>query len=55
VKQSLSYLDKLDSPTKAIVIRSYEEAVHITLWFAVIVALCAVVISIFIKEKHLAR
>jgi hypothetical protein len=55
VKESLSYINKLDPTTKSIVIRSYEEAVHITLWFSVAVAASAMVISIFIREKPLAR
>jgi len=30
---------------------SYDEAIHVTFWFSVIMAACAMISAIFIKEK----
>jgi len=55
VKESLSYLDELDSETRAIVLSAYEEAIRMTMFFSLSMALCAVFASLFIKEKELSR
>ncbi|KIJ95956.1 hypothetical protein K443DRAFT_682649 [Laccaria amethystina LaAM-08-1] len=51
VRESLSYLDELDPVTRAMVTTSYDEAIHVTFWFSVIMAACAMISAIFIKEK----
>jgi len=54
VRESLTYIDKLDPPTQVVVRGSYEEAIHVTLWFSVIMAAFGLLSSLFIKEKALA-
>ncbi|KAF8157219.1 member of the major facilitator superfamily [Crassisporium funariophilum] len=53
VRESLHYLDELDPLTRAAVRGSYEEAIHVTLWFSVAMAACGFASSLFIKEKPL--
>jgi hypothetical protein len=55
VRESLTYIHQLDPATKAIVVRSYGEAVHVTLLSSVAVAICAAVACLCIKERPLAR
>jgi hypothetical protein len=55
VRESLSYIDKLDPATAVFVRASYGQAIHTTLWFNVACAACAVLASVFIKEKTLSR
>ncbi|KAK7445738.1 hypothetical protein VKT23_014733 [Stygiomarasmius scandens] len=55
VKESLSYLDELDPETRAIVLSAYEEAIRMTMFFSLSMAICAVFASLFIKEKELSR
>jgi hypothetical protein len=55
VRESLTYVDGLDPATRAIVRSSYEQAVHATLWWSVIMAACAAFFSAFVKEKSLAE
>ena len=55
VRESLSYVDELDPATRAVVRGSYEDAVHVTLWFAAILAGAAAFFSFFIKETPLTR
>jgi hypothetical protein len=55
VRESLSYVDELDPATRAIVRGSYEDAVHVTLWFAAILAGAAAFFSFFINETPLTR
>jgi len=55
VRESLTYIGKLDPPTQAAVRSSYEEAIHVTLWFSAIMAVCGLLSSVFIKEKALAN
>ncbi|EDR06887.1 member of the major facilitator superfamily [Laccaria bicolor S238N-H82] len=51
VRESLSYLDELDPVTRATVTTSYGEAIHVAFWFSAIMAACAMISAIFIKEK----
>jgi type VI protein secretion system component VasF len=53
VVESLNYIERLDPATQIIIRESYKDAVHVTLWFSVILAACALVSSFLIKEKHL--
>lgn len=53
VRESLTYIGELDPPTQAIVRSSYEDAIHVTLWFSAIMAVFALLSSVFIKEKPL--
>ncbi|KAF9041549.1 member of the major facilitator superfamily [Panaeolus papilionaceus] len=55
VRESLDYLKELDPARRAIVRSSYNEAIHVTFWFSVGLAACALVSSLFIKEKNLAN
>ncbi|KAF8960437.1 member of the major facilitator superfamily [Flammula alnicola] len=55
VRESLKYMDELDPYTQSAVRGSYEEAIHVTFWFSVILAACGLLSSVFIKEKPLAR
>ncbi|PPQ68736.1 hypothetical protein CVT24_007563 [Panaeolus cyanescens] len=55
VRESLDYLNQLDPERRAIVRSSYNEAIHVTFWFSVGLAACALVSSLFIKEKNLAN
>ncbi|KAK1221188.1 hypothetical protein PQX77_016000 [Marasmius sp. AFHP31] len=55
VRESLQYLDQLDSETRAIVKTSYESSIHATMWYSVGLAVCTFVFSLFIKEKPLSR
>ena len=43
----------LDPPTQAAVRSSYEDAIHVTLWFSSIMAVFGLISSVFIKEKAL--
>jgi len=55
VRTSLSYIEELDPTTRAIVRKSYEDAVHVTLWFTVILAGCSAFFSFFVKGKTLSN
>ncbi|KAL0061217.1 hypothetical protein AAF712_011976 [Marasmius tenuissimus] len=55
VRHSLKYLDTLDPDTRAIVKEGYEYAIHVTLWFSIGLSVCAVLSSLFIKEKNISR
>ncbi|KAG5641877.1 hypothetical protein DXG03_004017 [Asterophora parasitica] len=55
VRESLSYLDKLDPATLVVVREGYAQAVQVTLAFSVAMSACAFVSSAFIKEKALAK
>jgi hypothetical protein len=55
VRESLSYIDELDPVTRTIVRSSYEEALHTSLWFLVILAAASSFFSFFIKETPLVR
>jgi hypothetical protein len=55
VRKSLSYIDELDPVTRTIVRSSYEEALHISLWFLVVLAAASSFFSFFIKETPLVR
>ncbi|PPR05313.1 hypothetical protein CVT26_011572 [Gymnopilus dilepis] len=55
VRESLKYIDKLEPETQIIVRSSYEEAIHVTFLFSIIMAACGLLSSIFIKEKPLVR
>lgn len=54
VRESLDYVDELDPKTAAIVRSSYAYGIHITLWFAVGMSVCAFIFSFFIREKPLS-
>ncbi|KAJ6561359.1 member of the major facilitator superfamily [Mycena sp. CBHHK59/15] len=54
VRESLKYIDELDSETAAVVRTSYESAVLVTMWFSTAMAACALVSASFIKEKPIA-
>uniref|UniRef100_A0A0W0FKX4 Putative member of the major facilitator superfamily n=1 Tax=Moniliophthora roreri TaxID=221103 RepID=A0A0W0FKX4_MONRR len=54
VRESLKYLDELDSQTKTVVKGSYESSIHITMWFSIGLAICAFSSSLFIREKLIA-
>ncbi|KAJ6500918.1 MFS general substrate transporter [Mycena sanguinolenta] len=51
VRESLTYIDELDSATAAIVRLAYSDAVLVTMWFSTAMAACALVSSAFIREK----
>lgn len=55
VRESLKYIDQLDSTTQAAVRGSYEEAIHVTFCFSVAMAACGLLASVFIKEKSLVQ
>ncbi|KAF5324336.1 hypothetical protein D9619_011312 [Psilocybe cf. subviscida] len=55
VRESLTYLDELDEATRAIVRSSYDDAIHVTFWFSVILAVGALLASLFIKEKQITK
>ncbi|KJA21585.1 hypothetical protein HYPSUDRAFT_67708 [Hypholoma sublateritium FD-334 SS-4] len=55
VRESLKYIDELNSTTQAAVRSSYAEAIHVTFCFSVAMAACGLLASIFIKEKSLAQ
>ncbi|KIM86978.1 hypothetical protein PILCRDRAFT_815427 [Piloderma croceum F 1598] len=55
VRKSLSYIDELDPVTRTIVRSSYEEALHTSLSFLVILAAASSFFSFFIKETPLVR
>ncbi|KAJ8090740.1 hypothetical protein PM082_018306 [Marasmius tenuissimus] len=55
VRHSLKYLDTLDPDTRAIVKEGYEYAIHVTLWFSIGLSVCAVLSSLFIKERNISR
>jgi len=55
VRESLNYIGELDPPTQAAVRSSYEEAIHVTLWFSVIMAVLSLISAVFIIEKPLAN
>lgn len=53
MRESLEFVKSLDSETRAIVKDSYEDAIHVTLSFSVLMAACGLASSFFIKEKAL--
>ena len=53
VRESLDYLNQLDPHTKAVVVRSYEDALQVTFFLTVVMASSAAFFSLFIKEKEL--
>ncbi|KAH9942963.1 MFS general substrate transporter [Amylocystis lapponica] len=55
VRESLSYLDRLEPTVRKTVVQSYEDGIQVTMWFAVALAVTAVICSFFIKEKSLGR
>ncbi|PCH33949.1 MFS general substrate transporter [Wolfiporia cocos MD-104 SS10] len=55
VRESLSYLEKLEPATREAVVQSYQDGLQVALWFAVILGGITVLSSVFIKEKPLAR
>ena len=55
VRESLAYLSELDPTTRTVVRNSYEHAIHVTMYFAIALAACAFVSSLFIKEKSLGN
>ncbi|KAI0936786.1 hypothetical protein AcV5_004836 [Taiwanofungus camphoratus] len=55
VRESLSYLDKLEPTTRALVVESYQDGIQTALWFSVALTVMCVGWSTFIKEKPLAR
>ena len=55
VRESLTYIDKLDPPTQAAVRDSYKEAIHVTFWFSVMLGVLCLISSLFIKEKALVN
>ncbi|KAF5390042.1 hypothetical protein D9757_003893 [Collybiopsis confluens] len=54
VRESLDYLNQLDQETRTIVLGSYEDAIHTTMWFCFSMAVCAAAASLFIREKPLS-
>ncbi|KAF8811629.1 MFS general substrate transporter [Phlegmacium glaucopus] len=54
VRESLTYIEKLDPPTQAAV-RGSQEAIHVTFWFSATMALFSLISSRFIKEMALAN
>ena len=55
VRESLTYLDKLDPKTRTSVRDSYEEAIQIAFVFSTILAAGSLLSAAFIKEKPLTR
>ncbi len=55
VRESLKSIDELSPTLQAAVRGSYDEAIHVTFYFAVAMAACGLLASIFIKEKSLAQ
>ena len=55
VRESLKSIDELSPTLQAAVRGSYDEAIHVTFCFAVAMAACGLLASIFIKEKSLAQ
>lgn len=55
VRENLNYLNQLDPDTKAVVIRSYEDALQVTFFFTVVMAACSVLFSLFVREKVLTH
>jgi hypothetical protein len=55
VRESLTYIDKLDPATQKVVRYCFEMALHSAFSFSVIVATLTVISSLFIKEKSLTR
>lgn len=55
VRQSLSYLDKLDMETREIVRSAYGSAIQSTLILTMSFVLTAIVVSLFIIERPLPR
>ncbi|KAG7088903.1 hypothetical protein E1B28_012848 [Marasmius oreades] len=53
VRESLEYLGNLDSETREVVKRSYEDAIQNTMWVSLGLAGCALLCSVFSKEKRL--
>ncbi|KAF8209487.1 member of the major facilitator superfamily [Mycena galopus ATCC 62051] len=54
VRESLTYIDELDSVTAGIVRLAYADAVRVTMWFSTAMAACALVAAVFIREKAIA-
>ena len=55
VRQSLSYIGELEPPVRVKVIASYEDALHVTMYFTASLTVLAIVSSVFIKEKPLTK
>ncbi|VDB92534.1 unnamed protein product [Peniophora sp. CBMAI 1063] len=53
VRETLAYIDELPADTREIVFASYAGAVETVFTFCTVLAVCAVICSFFIKEKHL--
>ncbi|KAF9447576.1 MFS general substrate transporter, partial [Macrolepiota fuliginosa MF-IS2] len=55
VRESLAYLKSLDTETREIVRAAYVKAIQSTLIFYMSLALAAIIVSLFMVEKQLAR
>lgn len=55
VRESLTYIGELEPSVRAKVILSYQDAIHVAMWFTCGVAVCALISSCFIKEKPLTK
>ncbi|EGN97222.1 hypothetical protein SERLA73DRAFT_57316, partial [Serpula lacrymans var. lacrymans S7.3] len=55
VVESLSYINKLEPKTQAIVRNSYADGVHAAMWLSVVLVAFAVVSSFFLKVKPLEK
>ncbi|KIJ52240.1 hypothetical protein M422DRAFT_776354 [Sphaerobolus stellatus SS14] len=53
VRESLSYIDTLEPAIRVIVRSSYEQAVGSAFWLTTVFAFCALISSLFIREKSL--
>jgi len=55
VRQSLTHIGELEPTVRVKVIASYEDALHMTMWFTLTLTVCAIISSLFIKEKPLTK
>ena len=55
MRENLNYLNQLDPHTKAVVIRSYEDALQVTFVFTVVMSACSMFFSLFVREKDLTQ
>ncbi|KAI0341537.1 MFS general substrate transporter [Trametopsis cervina] len=55
VRQSLSHIRELEPAVRAKVIDSYDDAIHVTMWFTALLAVFSILASLFIKEKALTK
>nr|ANC28057.1 major facilitator superfamily [Polyporus umbellatus] len=55
VRESLGYIGQLEPAVRAKVVRSYQDGLQATFWFTVTLSVLTVLISLYIKEKPLAR